>query len=215
MRSIEEVITPKRVVKVSIFIFALIGALLIYDRYRVHDTKWATITQEQRAILMSGDVIFTEGNSLKSDMVRMASGVTAEQNFSHCGFIVAERAEGTEQREDIAIYVVHMSINKGVIVKEPIDSFWSNNKVTSYAICRAEGFEQSRALELALEELLLGQVNFDNSYDASQSEELYCTELICYIFERVGGVNLYPYDDLKRFIYPNNLFETHTLNKIL
>ncbi|MFI3263017.1 MAG: YiiX/YebB-like N1pC/P60 family cysteine hydrolase [Rikenellaceae bacterium] len=225
MKNINDIITQKIVVVISISLFVLIVVLFVYDRYREQDTKWSTIEQEQKAMLISGDVIFTEGNSFKSDMVRIASGVQAEQNYSHCGFIIVEREEdvgeihvsedSAEKLEKIEVYVVHMSIDKGHIVKEPIDSFWSNNKVTSYAICRADGFTQNQSLEIALEELLLMQVKFDNSYDASQNQDLYCTELICYIFDKVGDLNLYPYDDLKRFIYPENLFETKPLNKIL
>lgn len=199
-------ITEKRVIVISLFIFAIIVATLIYDKYKPQDVQWATITTQEKALLLSGDILFTEGHSFKSDLVRMASGTKDGQHYSHCGVISIDNNQ---------VYVVHMSIDKGVITKEPIDSFWSNNKVNSYGVCRAEGFESRAEMEAELNNLLLNKVRFDNSYNAMDNKELYCTELICYLFSKVSDLNLYPFENLKDNIYPNNLYEIPILTKIL
>lgn len=198
--------SENRVIIASIFIFIIIAGVLIYDRYNPKDMQWATITNHEKALLMSGDIVFTDGNSVKSDAVRMASGAKDDLDYSHCGIIIIESDN---------VYVVHMSINKGMIVKELIDNFWSTNRVNDYAICRVEGFVSTQKIEEELNKLLHNKVLFDNGYNAMDSDELYCTELVCYIYNNVSDVNLYPFEDQSVCIYPNNLFEIPILTKIL
>lgn len=198
--------SEKKVIIASIFIFILIVGVLTYDRYSPKDIQWATITIHEKALLMSGDIVFTDGNSVKSDAVRMVSGAKDGIDYSHCGIIIIESDN---------VYVVHMSINQGMIVKELIDNFWITNRVNDYAICRVEGSVSTQKIEEELNKLLHNKVLFDNGYNAMDSEELYCTELVCYVYDKVSDVNLYPFEDQSVYIYPNNLFEIPILTKIL
>lgn len=191
--------------RIVIYLFLVICVgLLLYIFCKPDIIQWATISEDDRAVLVTGDIIFTEGESLKSSVVKISDGEN-DTKFSHCGFILCEGDD---------VYVVHMSIDKDMIVKEPIDDFLVINSVLDFAVCRVQQEYDSNIISEALGKLLKRGVLFDNSFNNDDESELYCTELICNVYKRYCDIDLFPLECEGRIIYPNNLFNIFKLKQI-
>lgn len=148
----------------------------------------------------TGDIIFTEGHSLKSDIVRLGGGRDTE--ISHTGFIQT-RGDG--------LYVTHMSIDDDRIMSERIETFMERNVVQSYVIMRMDA--DKGKLGGILDSLVAAEVPFDNSYDIYDPSEYYCTELVCRVLESAG----YDVGDVRMVngvLYPSDLLRLEGLELI-
>ncbi|WP_040843535.1 YiiX/YebB-like N1pC/P60 family cysteine hydrolase [Thiorhodococcus drewsii] len=117
-----------------------------------------------------GDLIFRRGRGLASDVARRFS--LQEQRFSHVGIIV--------ETED-GLGVVHSIADdaKGFdgVVVESISGFLEDARDWSAYRLAVSQEERNEIGNVALSMATKG-IRFDNEYDLSTSDRLYCTELV-------------------------------------
>ncbi len=179
----------------SMLIFWIVGTLF-------QEAYIASVPEDLSEYLVTGDVIFTEGHSLKSDIVRFGSG--HENEISHVGFV--------QKRED-GLYVTHMSIDDDKIVSELIDTFMLRNEVQGYVIMRMIPEPCSCRINMVLDSLIMEEIPFDNRYDIMEPSEWYCTELVCRVLD-MAGCSLV--DDMNDdgILYPSDLMKHEGLKLI-
>lgn len=197
--------TYKRIIIISAILLFIALIITIVEYYTPTSIEFATVSKEEKELLCTGDIIFTEGVSFKSDIVRVLSN-KGEHKFSHCGIIISDTTE---------TYVVHMSIDEQKIVKEEINSFCTQNTVNSFCVSRVSGAVIDKRFKDAIDSLLKMEIGFDDSYNADNHAELYCSELICMLYEEQCQVNMYPFEERTSYIYPNELYGFSNLKKIL
>ena len=111
----------------------------------LHTPPPATVPATLRQQLRTGDILFSEGHSLKSNLARLTGRNEAENEVSHTGFI---------QRRGETLFVTHMSIDDGRMMSEQLDTFIRRNRVGRLYFTRLHTpFNQER-LALVLDSLL-------------------------------------------------------------
>ncbi len=120
------------------------------------------------AEIRSGDLLFSEGHSFKSDLVRIAAR-NYHSDYSHVGIIRRHRS---------GIHVVHMSIDSGVILEEHLNNFIQNNRSLRIGFARWQNSIDTLQLNHVLDSLLSIRKAFDYQFDMTDNSKYYCTELI-------------------------------------
>ena len=122
------------------------------------------------AAFVSGDLVFRRGRSLVSDAVLAAEG---GGEFTHVGLAAA--SEGR-------VWVLHALPPedgvKGGVIAEPLEAFLAPEKASTGALYRPR---DGRAAAVAVEaawKLVRGRVPFDDAFDLTTVDKLYCTELV-------------------------------------
>ncbi|MBN1199710.1 MAG: hypothetical protein JXA23_10190 [Bacteroidales bacterium] len=131
--------------------------------------------------LRNGDLLFRRGRSFESFAVYLAD---REREFTHVGIIVEDN--GTP-------WVVHVvpgeqGCKSERIRKESPAFFLSRENASSFALVRSD-FDQKTLARVAEQALLFYQkrVTFDDQYDLSTENKLYCTELILKAFQNADS----------------------------
>ncbi len=191
--------------KLCLCAICLCVVLVVYDQFVREDSPVVVVSPQQKAVMKTGDMIFSSGDSFKSSIVKLFTpGSKRETSFSHCGLIVRQQGQP---------YVVHMSIDSDKIVKESLDEFVTNNSVIAFDLLAMSEMVDSSRFVGEIDRLLALKVPFDHAYDASDSQRLYCTEMIAWLYYSQSNVNLYLHDDRGDIIYPDELYDKvkHTL----
>lgn len=177
----------------GLFLFVYCPHQRKYPTEKIHHIKKEAQT---------GDIIFTEGDSFKSDIVRFAS--SSKSNVSHTGFL---------QMKENGLYVVHMSIDKNCIVSEPIDSFISYNNVADFYVMRLRNEFDKEKLVQVLDSMLSYRIKFDHHYDMLDNERYYCTELI---YKTLLFIDCHDLEDVtyEKILYPIELMKSPKLKAI-
>lgn len=128
-------------------------------------------------LIQTGDIIMSEGFSLKSDAVRLLSGVGAVHQFSHCGIA---RVEGD------STYVVHMSTDSSRIVSEEIHRFVVQNTSLGIGVYRLREPFPLPSLCRQLDSLQAIPMPFDPMFHMQSEKSYYCTELVVKVFSHIG-----------------------------
>jgi len=144
-------------------------------------TKQTGSHQFGNIALAEGDLIFRKGIGAKSRAVLNADSAGI---YSHSGIIV---------RKDSGFYVVHITPGErkegeryDKIKAEPIGEFWSKDKAQNGAIYRLKNNAPcSQAGRQALRLLQKG-ILFDHDYELGDTTQMYCTELIWYVYRQAG-----------------------------
>lgn len=124
--------------------------------------------------LQHGDLLFREGRTLASEIARKAS--TKDQRFSHVGIII---------KEENHFFVIHAIHDEGKsfhgVVQEDLGAFLEDGK--KFGAFRMK-LEESDLMEITQKARFLAErkTPYDHDYDLSESERLYCTEFIFYLF---------------------------------
>lgn len=183
--------------KYIIFIFALLIVGMFYLSFskEKYILNYDIINQ-----LQTGDLALIEGDSYKSDIVKMIDG---QNNYSHIGFIV---------KDDNNVYIVHMSIDTGFIEWENIEDYIINNKVSNIDFYRLNSYVPKDKIYKLLEDFKVEQVEFDYSFNHKNVDRLYCSELIIVVLSKLG-YNI-PIERNKRYIYPSELTRNEISYKI-
>ncbi|MEG2336247.1 MAG: YiiX/YebB-like N1pC/P60 family cysteine hydrolase [Bacteroidales bacterium] len=133
------------------------------------------------AILQDGDVIFRCGSSGGSRLVLYADkgGV-----YSHVGILIQDRT---------LWWVIHAALGehkeggKDSVKRERLSSFLEGEKAKRAGVYRYTGnpLLAKNAAQQALE-LYKRKVLFDHSYNCEDTTAMYCTELIDFVYKKVG-----------------------------
>ena len=128
-----------------------------------------------------GDIIFRKGTGAKSRAVLHADSMGI---YSHTGIVVLD---GSEYK------VIHITpgerTKKDKVDKikiEPIEVFWGKDRAEKGALYRLKDNSLGRKAALQAKRLLAKGILFDHDYILSDSTQMYCTELVWYVYQ-LGG----------------------------
>lgn len=154
----------------------------------------------------TSDVIFVEGTSLRSSVVRFLE--FGRTDYSHVGLIVLQ--DGTP-------FVIHADPKLGRVIKERWDEFLSPDRADGAAVYRVIGGSASsviRASQIAMQ-YLSDAVPFDDEFDLSTDKKLYCTELVWRAYLSVGiDLRNKPYDTARKYLFPSELIDAKVIREI-
>ena len=129
----------------------------------------------------TGDLAFRHGRTLQSSLI--ASSADDSIRYSHVGVILF--------RNDSCL-VVHIEPKDDNLPDEircePIEDFFSPQAAVSGCVMRHDSLTTAQQDRVAARvvELLNSRILFDHDYLLSDTEEMYCTELVETIFSSVG-----------------------------
>lgn len=133
-------------------------------------------------LLHEGDVVFRRGTGLASRIVLTAD---SKGIYSHTGIVKKKKDKW---------YVIHAVPGEPDFKDEPdrvkmeeIEKFFAPQKAISGAVMRVEGDSATccRAATSA-ERFHKAYILFDHHYNLEDTTEMYCTELIDYVFRKEG-----------------------------
>ncbi len=168
------------------------------------ETDLACVTDRLKESIVDGDVIFTEGYSFKSSIVRL--GQKGDSRISHTGFLHVLNGK---------VYVTHMSIDDDVIMSEPIDAFIQRSSVVSYQIRRWTHPINKERFNKIIDSLLTLKIRFDNEYNMQDDTEYYCTELVCKVLMLSGNKEMDFAESDDGILYPHMLMESGELARVV
>ena len=133
--------------------------------------------------LRSGDIVFRQGSGLTSRIVQ-----TADKNgiYSHVGIVLRDK-----NGDCLVIHAVPGEPDfKGDVDRvklEHIDNFFGNGKAICGAVMRVN-VDSAKAARAATYALNIFQRNtlFDHQYDLSDTTQMYCTELVYFVYKKEG-----------------------------
>jgi len=175
----------------------LFSAALGAPPYSPREQSWRT-----------GDIVFMNGRSWRSVFVRLAQGYS--RDYSHVGLVSV--------RDGVA-YIIHASPTAGkeaagAIVEERWDVALGADRVTGGAVYRLRRSARLRGDEVRLqaERFLAARLPFDDAFDLSTADRLYCTELIWRAYRSIG-VDLRPARTGK-YLFPGDLLGSDSLREV-
>ncbi|MBP5662920.1 MAG: hypothetical protein J6X16_01430 [Bacteroidales bacterium] len=151
---------------------------------------------DEWAALQTGDLVFCVGHSAKSAAVRFLS--SDQSTFSHVGFVV--------KASDSTGLMCHMSADDKCIAQESLNSYITKSNVTQLAFYRLPSCVDADRLSSVLDSMLFQKVVFDEDFNFSSNDKLYCTEFIVKTLSKVGNHDL-DMVDTKKHIYPSDLIQ--------
>jgi hypothetical protein len=126
------------------------------------------------SFLRNGDLVLRRGRSVESYAVYL---LDKNRDYSHIGIVYIE---------DNIPYIIHVIPDKPAIVrKDSPEEFLSAHNASLYKIIRAD-FTAQKLAEVAetANAFYAQKLTFDNNYDLSTDNSLYCTELVLKAFGR-------------------------------
>lgn len=155
----------------------------------------------------SGDIIFIEGTSFRSSVVRFLE--FGHTDYSHVGLIFLQ--DGTP-------FVIHADPKRGRVIKERWDEFLSADRADGAAVFRVIGGSDSIALRVSqiAKQYLSDAVLFDDEFDLSTYKKLYCTELVWRAYLSVGiDLRAKPYQADRKYLFPSELIDAKVIREIM
>lgn len=175
-------------------LFALISVFLVFvfltkPKYREPELEGC----------QTGDLFFSVGDSWESYAVRILTSFR-ERNLvdstpSHCGIILME--EGKPM-------LVHAStVAKKIVKEEPHEYITKNGSFMIYPHSHPYALDTA-LLRKDINDLLERNYPFDFEFNHRDTNALYCTEMVIYLFER-NGIN--QLSDLRErsYMYPQDV----------
>ncbi|HRW11218.1 MAG TPA: YiiX/YebB-like N1pC/P60 family cysteine hydrolase [Caldilineaceae bacterium] len=162
--------------------------------------------------LHEGDLLFITGKTWRSRIVQLATGKTS--GYSHVGLVTMREGEP---------YVIHASPTplqheqNGSVRIEPITTFLSPESVVDGAVYRliSDPHGKAHTAVIIAEGFEIAHIGFDHHFDRSESDKLYCTELV-WLAYRVAGLELLgeQSDAIDDIIFPSQLSQSPYLTEI-
>jgi len=198
-----------------IYIFAFV--LLVVAGCTQQKSKPDLETIIDKTKLQEGDLVFRLGRGTSSQIVNLAD---KERSYSHIGFLLKDSVG-----EWVVIHAVPGESNetegREIIKCDPLLHFFGSDRTVTGIVVRFDSIEPilqqvvDKAKELHSRELL-----FDHNYSLSDTTEMYCTELIYYIFLS-AGVDLsegrrHSFPLIKeKIIFPSDILRNKALREVL
>jgi len=155
----------------------------------------------------SGDIIFVNGKSIRSSVVRFLQMHNSE--YSHVGVIVLNNESA---------FVIHADPQRGRVVKENLNEFLSPDKITGGAVYRANVVSEDIASIIcdAAQSYVDKNILFNSTFDLKTTETLYCTELVWRAY-LTAGINLRSENSktVNDFIFPTELQNCAAIHSVI
>lgn len=170
--------------KIIIFVKIFVGLLLLISTGCISETGKVEIPL---SILHEGDIVFRRGVSIESRIV-LAGGTCRNALYSHIGIAAKEENEW---------YIVHavpgepdFEGDSARVKMEPVHKFFEEAKAVRGAVMRVncDSMIASKVAHHAVQIFRRGTA-FDRQYDIKDTNRLYCTEMIDYVY-RTEGIDL-------------------------
>ncbi len=149
----------------------------------------------------TGDVFFSVGDSWESVAVRTLTGAKyfelADSTPSHCGVVVRD-ADG--------IKLVHESTVAKKVVAETPEEYLKNNGSYCLFAMKMYPTPDSVVFRQIVDSVIVKRVPFDFDFDHTDSESLYCTEMVIRVFE-LNGNSCFSSLREQSYIYPEDLLK--------
>ncbi len=136
-------------------------------------------------IVCEGDIVFRTGRSWVSRFILLAD---KESIYSHIGIVVYH---------DHRWKVVHavpgepdFPGDKDRVKMDDLTTFFKSEYAKHGALMRFDTDSISNKAAKKAVEIFLRNVLFDHEYDLEDSTKMYCTEMIHFVFDKSGGVDL-------------------------
>lgn len=198
-------------------IFAILAFLLfLFLILNISQSQHSKINTVTESLIQNGDLIFRRGHSAESQVVIITD---RKSRFSHVGIICFENA---------IPFIIHAvpGENKGepdFIKKEKLTEFLNPEKASEFAIYRSDfsGEIKNRAVVNAIQ-FFENKLTFDDKFDFTSDEQLYCTELVLKAFQPDSFNSLAIKSTRLNFIFgnidvimPGNIIENPHFFKII
>lgn len=161
----------------------IIVAVLLWECSSTPHNKTGFLPTIPKETLRSGDIVFRQGAGLTSRIVQKAdkNGV-----YSHVGIVV---------RDKYGDYMVVHAVpdepdykgDTDRVKLESVDDFFGNGKAICGAVMRVD-VDSAKAARAATYALNIFQQNtlLDHQYDLSDTTQMYCTELVYFVYKKEG-----------------------------
>jgi hypothetical protein len=129
-------------------------------------------------LFQSGDIIFRDGRGIISNIFRRLS--LKDPKYSHAGIIHVENKN---------IFVYHMLGGEGgknnTMRKERIESFCNSFQSNGFGVYRTD--QNAASIDSLATVYYNKHIVFDDKFNLSTDDQMYCTELIYKILKEVSG----------------------------
>lgn len=168
--------------------------------------------------LRSGDIVFRQGSGLTS---RIVQTVDKNGTYSHVGIVLRDK-----NGDCLVIHSVpdepdyHGDVDR--VKLELLDNFFGNGKAICGAVMRVHT-DSATAYRAALHALDICKRNtlFDHRYDISDTTQMYCTELVYFVY-KTEGITLADIENAavipiinKKCLLPGDLLESNHLSILI
>lgn len=167
------------------------------------DVSPTELTFPDTLALQSGELVFRKGESRES---RAVTTIDRSSDYTHVGMVVyhnndwyvlhavpSERA--SEQEEDS-------------VKLEPIGVFFRSDRAVKGGVYRypLSPDDTLKLLHRGLSLYFNRHPLFDNRFDETDTTAFYCTELVCFLYQQVAGIDLTEGRRHNLPLYPNLIF---------
>jgi len=144
-----------------------------------------TLLQAEYLQLQTGDILLRKGFGMISDYI--ANFLDEAYPVTHCGFII-KTAKGKIQ----VLHTVSNDAISGMFI-ESLADYCRQSQAGSLVAVRVKATEAERkAMMQRAHDLVKQKVPFDMAFDDSNSDRLYCAEMMRDIFVEILGQDLLP-----------------------
>ena len=160
------------------------------------------------SVIQSGDILFINGKSWRSQIVRILD--LEQREYTHAGIIC---------KTGDSLSVVHATPNykngAGKVIEEPLGEFITAKDISYWKLFRVEGLTPEIRIKAGkfAKDLAQSDIPFDHEFDNSTTHQLYCTELIVYIFDSLQ-VPLREAIEKDRIIFPSQIINHPKVNPV-
>lgn len=154
----------------------------------------------------TGDIIFLDGMSFRSRVVRLLQGY--DSDYSHVGIVVVD---------GYIPYIVHADPSEDRVLRERWDAVIRSANVSGGAVYRVRGLSRQAAglAGAAALGFVRDAIRFDHDFDLADADRLYCTELVLSAL-RTGGTDLHDgASSSARYLLPADLLDSDKLDIVV
>lgn len=194
-------ITKRRWLILTILVLT---SVIVVMAYLFNRKRLCVPSQDLTEIVETGDLVFSAGESIRSDIVRFMNA-DSECEYSHIGLVIKGESD---------YKIVHMSSDLGYIVSQSIDDFIETSDSYRLGIYRIERAIDKDQMKEIVKSLLQDNKKFDDAFDINDDSEYYCTEFIYKVFRDLGS-EVYHDFKFKEYILPNDIINSVSMHKIV